>query len=755
MNQKNRSRIFDKPFRELLILFLLPSLLLSVSFMIIYGLNFYNNKKQLQQNYSSSLSLYSQACETKVTSVLSSAAALCNSQQLMDYLQNKTDFTASGTYYNITSILSQLKNVNEIIDDIYIIDKTENQIVSTYGMYELDDFFNNLYVYDSYNRDYWLTFAFLGRMEYHILSPATVHSSDGDTAVIPIVFRSFSGARFSKFTVVNISLDKLLNSNSSYHLTNNSSLFVLSKLTGDVFGTDNNYKLKNILDTQLYKNMLKPSSCFNYRFGREKVLIVSASFTDNLLGYTYFAAIPYSDIYKIQSPYSIVTIVIYIVFLVLALYFSLLNAQKIANPLYHIATALSKNEKSSHKNILEYINESIESIHRQQTNIAKAMPYAQEKYLINFLNSADLYIDDAAKDIIKESLPFRHDYYASVIFQMFPKQNFFDSFTLNEYNDIFFELNNIIKSMFCEKFDTFFLSSERETLYTIINADENNSIDDIKALVDEINNILQYDNNYLNIYTGIGSFHSGLNGLKISHKEATDSLKSVPFDVPKVALSDSKKLERHLDAKDETKLYNMLISLDIPSAQAFIKQTLQNVRDMQSSRYLHLQILNILLRVLQAKNLMSSDLFDEYIAVLDKSADSMYRYILVIINKLELHKEDTESNKSIHKIIEYINQNFRDTSLSLDNLATIFSMNPNYLSQILKKHLGIGFHEYLSNLRISYTQELLQSTGKSIQSIYEESGFYSRQTFFRSFKTAVGMSPSEYRKAHQKGNGNV
>ncbi len=347
MKEKIRNQIFDKPFRNILILFVLPSLVLSVSFIITYSLNFYNNKRQMQENYVSSLKLYSQVCETEILSVLRSASSLYHSQPLMDYLQNKTDLTTPGTCYDVISAISQLKAHGEIIDDIYIMDKNDNQVITTGGVYDFDNFFGNIYSYKNYNLDYWRSFTFFSRTPYQVLSPTVVHSADTETTIIPIVFRSFDGVPFSKHMVVNISLNSLLSSNTSYRLTDNSSIFILSRYTGDVFGIDNKYNLENILDTPLYKKMIASAPSFNHNFGNEKTLVVAHSFSDNLLGYTYFVTVPYSDIYKMQSSLLLYTIIIYIIFLLFALYLATANAKKLVNPLRSIVSSLEKGSQSN------------------------------------------------------------------------------------------------------------------------------------------------------------------------------------------------------------------------------------------------------------------------------------------------------------------------------------------------------------------------------------------------------------------------
>ena len=78
-------------------------------------------------------------------------------------------------------------------------------------------------------------------------------------------------------------------------------------------------------------------------------------------------------------------------------------------------------------------------------------------------------------------------------------------------------------------------------------------------------------------------------------------------------------------------------------------------------------------------------------------------------------------------------------------IAERFHIQPNYLSILIKNKIGITFKDYLTNLRILHAKELLVQKEKSIQEIYEESGFASKQTFYRTFKNEVGLTPDEFR----------
>lgn len=104
---------------------------------------------------------------------------------------------------------------------------------------------------------------------------------------------------------------------------------------------------------------------------------------------------------------------------------------------------------------------------------------------------------------------------------------------------------------------------------------------------------------------------------------------------------------------------------------------------------------------------------------------------------------------SINDAMKYINSNYQ-YPITLASLAKLLNLNSSYLSLKFKSVNGIGFKEYLNNVRIGHAEKLLLETNKSITSIALESGFESSNYFGDIFKKRNGISPSEFRKL--KGN---
>lgn len=103
------------------------------------------------------------------------------------------------------------------------------------------------------------------------------------------------------------------------------------------------------------------------------------------------------------------------------------------------------------------------------------------------------------------------------------------------------------------------------------------------------------------------------------------------------------------------------------------------------------------------------------------------------------------SLSSIEKIIEYIKNHYME-EITLDDLAKMVYLSPTYLSYLFKKQLGITFKEYLINIRLKKSKELIETTNLSIGEISKMVGIEDQNYFSRLFKKKFGVSPLNYKK---------
>ena len=84
--------------------------------------------------------------------------------------------------------------------------------------------------------------------------------------------------------------------------------------------------------------------------------------------------------------------------------------------------------------------------------------------------------------------------------------------------------------------------------------------------------------------------------------------------------------------------------------------------------------------------------------------------------------------------------------MSLTVLAEVFHLSPQYISQLFKNEIGVGFLAYLTNIRMEKAKKLLLATSLSIAEVAEQSGYGDYRVFTKVFKKAEGITPSQYRR---------
>ena len=89
--------------------------------------------------------------------------------------------------------------------------------------------------------------------------------------------------------------------------------------------------------------------------------------------------------------------------------------------------------------------------------------------------------------------------------------------------------------------------------------------------------------------------------------------------------------------------------------------------------------------------------------------------------------------------------------VSLAVLAEEFHLNPQYISQLFKNEIGVGFLSYLTNIRMEKAKKLLVSTSLSVAEIAQQAGYGDYRVFTKVFKKTEGITPSQYRREFFEG----
>ena len=111
-------------------------------------------------------------------------------------------------------------------------------------------------------------------------------------------------------------------------------------------------------------------------------------------------------------------------------------------------------------------------------------------------------------------------------------------------------------------------------------------------------------------------------------------------------------------------------------------------------------------------------------------------------------KSQIAGKEKMEEAISYIRENYAK-DLNMAMVSNHICMNYSLFSAAFKEHTGVNFVNYLKEIRIAEAKRLLIQTEDKITEIAKQVGFENDKHFMKSFKTACGVSPSEFRKDYK------
>ncbi len=97
-------------------------------------------------------------------------------------------------------------------------------------------------------------------------------------------------------------------------------------------------------------------------------------------------------------------------------------------------------------------------------------------------------------------------------------------------------------------------------------------------------------------------------------------------------------------------------------------------------------------------------------------------------------------------------QLYRQNDLSLPELAQTLGISVHQLSELLNVHLGVSFYEFINDYRLQFACNLLQNPECQLRilDIAFDAGFNNKNSFYRTFKDSLGVTPNQYREQIDK-----
>jgi AraC family transcriptional regulator, arabinose operon regulatory protein len=132
-----------------------------------------------------------------------------------------------------------------------------------------------------------------------------------------------------------------------------------------------------------------------------------------------------------------------------------------------------------------------------------------------------------------------------------------------------------------------------------------------------------------------------------------------------------------------------------------------------------------------------------------KAKSALYGILSYFIEHSAVEKVQTYDlphTEKLNSILTYIDNHISD-EITVEDLARVAYLHPNYFIRFFKKHIGNSPIHYINSVRLEKAKSLLAGTSLPIKEIAVITGFNDLFYFSKSIKAYTGFSPSEFRRS--------
>ena len=155
-------------------------------------------------------------------------------------------------------------------------------------------------------------------------------------------------------------------------------------------------------------------------------------------------------------------------------------------------------------------------------------------------------------------------------------------------------------------------------------------------------------------------------------------------------------------------------------------------------------IVTILIEELSNDNLYSNDLslcYLKQLIIQMLRLDNSHFH-----SKPTTHMQQTYENELLNDILLYIDNNIYE-KISVSTLCEHFCISTSMLHSLFRKNMNNTAKNYINELKLSKSKELIRNSTHTLSEISEMLGFSSIHYFSKKFKSYFNISPTEYSKS--------
>jgi len=688
----------------------------------------------------------------------------------LSWLMNNKNPIQKTDIYALRENIHRLQSYSlskDLVSDYYLIYPNSGIVLTQNSLYNLKDFYGNIYKKDNMEYDDWVK-SFLNTRHSMSILPATTALVEGDKESVITYLESIplepTLPQLGTIMVL-VKEDEIMKSLTGINTEGGGNVYIINS-SGEIIASKD--KANHI---EIPEDILKDkTNGYSERIIDGKKMLISYT-NSNLYGWT-FVAVTQSDV--VLSRMNYIWKLIFIAFiscLLLGLVAAYFLAYKNAKPIREIIrmikshTDIMSMESSDEYNYLHCtFSNLLERDGALMEKLQKHIPLLQAEFIKRLIKGEFGSQDEMNSYMLQAELDIQGECFNVFLIQFRGYYGELSLETLKELNILKIILKNTFTELKKDEVQAYPMDVDEATVaYVLSYCKKDNSKSTLSGLVSQVRDRMNQEYSVL-FSAAAGNFCNNLLDVYYSFSQA----KHV-FDNKKNWNEENIEWFEEINSEDkwfyyypvdlELRLMNLIKVgnreevcklLDIIYSENFLKNRIS--RDMANNLFNELR--GSIMKITEQISEMNGDYFYTINTGLKKlkhcdkidDATSMIKEICLYMCDIINDRKKGRSSKLKEEIISFVKDNYMKQELSLSYVAIKVELSETNLSHIFKDQIGENFSEYVERLRIDKACELILNSNKSIEKIAEETGYSSAYSFRRAFKRCKGVIPSDFRK---------
>ncbi|WP_210340863.1 helix-turn-helix domain-containing protein [Alkalicoccobacillus gibsonii] len=760
-SSKNRTAYFRRIIWLVFLCVCVPVVLIGS---IYYKLSVSHLTDELKSQYMTSLTSFMDSTEDRLATIEYDSLQFSNSSMVRDsFLREnfKEDYVFQGDI--LDSMLTR-KNVHPPIQEMIYYNDEFKMILSTdYGSVKGEHYAYNDDIIHAFSLDKQASWMYLpdgsgrGLISFIRLLPV-VGSTQAQGAIITHVKEETLTQEFQKHYE---NSDYL-----TYRIVESSGVELFNSRQVDGYGMD-------VSSDPIYEQISKIESNSGIIYGEDvNGKAVLHLFSKTLLDRVYITSLSEVTIAEQLGWIKFVIFYTVIIFLIVGLILSYICSRFVYNPVERLIQQGKKLVEKQHipegsSNEFEYITECLHYMHEQAESLNKHLkvmePNIREQFIGKVIKG-EIWDRDRIQSECKALQIEENQMYTVIV--VTPEKAY--KFLPEEWSLTTFAIANIMKELLQKYRLSGYVSSGDglETIALVYNNDQRaNGVINRERLnrfaehtCEEVKKCLSLD-----VSVGVGSEYSGVTKTSESYQEALLALQYRMYKTSSPINyydhnENAKKQTMFFYPRDlEIEIVDYLNKGEREQTKQSLKKFADVVRASESYNLIYQSyhvLLSSIIRSIEQQGIslleiMENNWFDQLKSrkTSEEIVDWFIEVLFPLYDDIVEESQNLGGRLAVQKVWQHVKENI-GMNISLTECAELVGMSPSYLSRLFRRETGISFVDYVKQCKIDEAKKLLKEKDMNIIQIAQRVG-YSERNLSRVFKSAVGMSPGQFRAEHR------